>query len=342
MRFLVTEFAAIAGEAEHGAASSAASQWRSREPSSRPGSSSSTSRRARPRTPCSRGCGVARERARATPARSTRSRPASSSFFPGGRPGSHSASSGWTSATLTEIDLTRADLDRRPRGRRRRGAGAAVARRPGRRARRAFAARSSCRFPPRPRSRSAVSGPTVSTAGASPSRCLCAARGSTRSSSSRMTARLATLDLRVSSGTYVRSIADALGGHCRTLRRTEVGPFRVDEADPERIISCRRRARASRSRAREAGRMYASVAARAAAPRRRRSARSTASTVGTRQFVGAAVATGLGPQRSPSTRIPAIVLGNQVELVTTLERRLELLAAGRGGRPPSSPRSRRS
>jgi tRNA pseudouridine55 synthase len=44
------------------------------------------------------------------------------------------------------------------------------------------------------------------------------------------------LDLRVSSGTYVRAIADALGGHCRTLRRTEVGPFSVDEADPERII----------------------------------------------------------------------------------------------------------
>jgi tRNA pseudouridine55 synthase len=44
------------------------------------------------------------------------------------------------------------------------------------------------------------------------------------------------LDLRVSSGTYVRAIADALGGHCRTLRRTEVGPFRVEEADPERVI----------------------------------------------------------------------------------------------------------
>jgi len=38
------------------------------------------------------------------------------------------------------------------------------------------------------------------------------------------------LDLRVSSGTYVRAIADALGGHCRTLRRTEVGPFSVEDA----------------------------------------------------------------------------------------------------------------
>jgi tRNA pseudouridine55 synthase len=39
-----------------------------------------------------------------------------------------------------------------------------------------------------------------------------------------------TLDLRVSSGTYVRAIAEALGGHCRTLRRTEVGPFSVEDA----------------------------------------------------------------------------------------------------------------
>jgi tRNA pseudouridine55 synthase len=46
----------------------------------------------------------------------------------------------------------------------------------------------------------------------------------------------ATLDLRVGSGTYVRSIADALGGHCVALRRTEVGPFSVDEADAERVI----------------------------------------------------------------------------------------------------------
>jgi tRNA pseudouridine55 synthase len=47
---------------------------------------------------------------------------------------------------------------------------------------------------------------------------------------------LATLDLRVGSGTYVRAIADALGGHCQTLRRTEVGPFLVEDADEERIL----------------------------------------------------------------------------------------------------------
>jgi tRNA pseudouridine55 synthase len=45
-----------------------------------------------------------------------------------------------------------------------------------------------------------------------------------------------TLDMRVSSGTYVRAIADALGGHCVTLRRTEVGPFSVEEADAARVI----------------------------------------------------------------------------------------------------------
>jgi tRNA pseudouridine55 synthase len=52
-----------------------------------------------------------------------------------------------------------------------------------------------------------------------------------------------TLDLRVSSGTYVRAIAIALGGHCRTLRRTEVGPFSVADAvppeafTPDRLLS---------------------------------------------------------------------------------------------------------
>jgi tRNA pseudouridine55 synthase len=38
------------------------------------------------------------------------------------------------------------------------------------------------------------------------------------------------LELSVSSGTYVRAIAQALGGHCTSLRRTAVGPFRIDEA----------------------------------------------------------------------------------------------------------------
>jgi tRNA pseudouridine55 synthase len=45
------------------------------------------------------------------------------------------------------------------------------------------------------------------------------------------------LDLLVGSGTYIRSIADRLGGHCVALRRTEIGPFSVDEADEERVLA---------------------------------------------------------------------------------------------------------
>jgi tRNA pseudouridine55 synthase len=50
------------------------------------------------------------------------------------------------------------------------------------------------------------------------------------------------IDIRVGSGTYVRSLAIALGGHCVTLRRTEVGPFSVADAvapdafTPERLL----------------------------------------------------------------------------------------------------------
>jgi len=43
---------------------------------------------------------------------------------------------------------------------------------------------------------------------------------------------VARLELHVGSGTYVRAIATALGGHCLALRRTAVGPFAVDEAVP--------------------------------------------------------------------------------------------------------------
>ena len=59
------------------------------------------------------------------------------------------------------------------------------------------------------------------------------------------------LALHVSSGTYVRSIAQALGGHCTTLRRTAVGPFDVEESRTStRRCSCRspRRWRGSRPR----------------------------------------------------------------------------------------------
>jgi tRNA pseudouridine55 synthase len=48
--------------------------------------------------------------------------------------------------------------------------------------------------------------------------------------------RVARLRANVGSGGYVRSLAEALGGHCTSLRRTSVGPFRVEDADEERII----------------------------------------------------------------------------------------------------------
>ena len=48
--------------------------------------------------------------------------------------------------------------------------------------------------------------------------------------------RVARLELLVGSGTYVRAIADALGGHCVALRRLEVGPFSVAAADERRVV----------------------------------------------------------------------------------------------------------
>jgi tRNA pseudouridine55 synthase len=45
------------------------------------------------------------------------------------------------------------------------------------------------------------------------------------------------LELHVGSGTYVRAVADALGGHCRSLRRTAVGPFRLEDADEGVVLS---------------------------------------------------------------------------------------------------------
>jgi tRNA pseudouridine55 synthase len=52
------------------------------------------------------------------------------------------------------------------------------------------------------------------------------------------TGETVTLDAHVSSGTYIRSLAIALGGQCVTLRRTDVGPFSVaDAVAPEAFTS---------------------------------------------------------------------------------------------------------
>jgi tRNA pseudouridine55 synthase len=47
----------------------------------------------------------------------------------------------------------------------------------------------------------------------------------------------ATFAIECSSGTYVRSlIADLGDAYCEELRRTAIGPFRVEDADPERVV----------------------------------------------------------------------------------------------------------
>lgn len=47
----------------------------------------------------------------------------------------------------------------------------------------------------------------------------------------------ALLEAHVSSGTYLRAIATALGGHCVSLRRSAVGPFTVEESESEQMIA---------------------------------------------------------------------------------------------------------
>ena len=46
-----------------------------------------------------------------------------------------------------------------------------------------------------------------------------------------------TLELNVSSGTYIRAIAQHLGGHCLSIRRLSVGPFDVDEACSSSVLA---------------------------------------------------------------------------------------------------------
>ena len=47
----------------------------------------------------------------------------------------------------------------------------------------------------------------------------------------------ATFAIECSSGTYVRSlIADLGDAYCEELRRTAIGPFRVEDADPDRVV----------------------------------------------------------------------------------------------------------
>ena len=173
------------------------------------------------------------------------------------------------------------------------------------------------------------------------------------------------LALHVSSGTYVRSIAEALGGHCTTLRRTAVGPFEVEEATAGRRMRrcCRSPTALARLPAEALERVpdgaRTSVLAletstvgarreRRARPAelergraRSRSARSTACTSATGPSSRAARRRRAAPDGRHVPPAPAEVLGYGVELLATLERRLELLA-GSGSRRRSSSSSRPS
>ena len=137
---------------------------------------------------------------------------------------------------LTDVDLTARTSTGDPEGEvleRLDRPGAGRARAPGSRP---SAVRSSCRSRPPPRSRSAVSAPTSCTAAASQVEMPLRRSRVDALDVITYTDGIVRLDLRVSSGTYVRAIAEALGGHCVSLRRLEVGPFSVEEADEERII----------------------------------------------------------------------------------------------------------
>ena len=82
----------------------------------------------------------------------------------------------------------------------------------------------------------------------------------------------ATFAIECSSGTYVRSlIADLGDAYCVELRRTAIGQFDVADADPERIVAARRRARLP-ARGRARGRGRARRAAHGVAVRRRSAA----------------------------------------------------------------------
>ncbi|MFN2617904.1 MAG: tRNA pseudouridine(55) synthase TruB, partial [Thermoleophilaceae bacterium] len=47
----------------------------------------------------------------------------------------------------------------------------------------------------------------------------------------------AAFEIECSAGTYVRSLVSALGdAYCEELERTRVGPYRLEDADPGRIV----------------------------------------------------------------------------------------------------------
>ena len=188
-----------------------------------------------------------RARARVTPARSIRSPPGCCSCCPDGRLSSSRASSAWTSATSRTSTSRRR---RRPAIRRARSSSSTSRRTADELEERLAALRGEVELPIPAASAVKIGGERAYRLAR---RGVEVAMPMRRSQVYALdvvayTDGVATLDLRVSSGTYVRAIAAALGGHCRTLRRLEIGPFSVDEADPERMLPPARRSTACRTR----------------------------------------------------------------------------------------------
>ena len=146
-----------------------------------------------------------------------------------------------------------------------------------------------------------------------------AADDGARAAARELRGRCRALDLLVSSGTYVRAIAEALGGHC-----AHAAP------DRDRAVLDRRGRRGAdhpaRGRAREA---RVNVARSPEELERRPRAVAIGSFDGVhrghRAVLAAAQETGLAPTVITFDPHPRIALGNKVDLLTTLERRLELL-----------------
>ena len=80
----------------------------------------------------------------------------------------------------------------------------------------------------------------------------------------------AAFEIECSSGTYVRSsVADLGDAYCEELERTAIGPFRLEDADPERDRAARRGARVPARSARSTRRRRDARPARAPGRRRR-------------------------------------------------------------------------
>ena len=142
---------------------------------------------------------------------------------------------------------------------------------------------------------------------------------------------IAQLSMRLSSGGYVRAVAEALGGHCVSLRRTSVGPFDVgtptQHGDPAEAPSTACPG-ARRSDSTVSGTSMKVRADLELGPGPRAVALGTFDGVhlGHRRVIETLLDAGPEPTVVTFDPHPRTALGNRVELLMSLERRLELLA----------------